>query len=188
MSIAAVRIAKLTAIAVGWLVVVATSPVYDPVEHTDLEVDLAIGPEAPSTAVVDVTFEGAFVDERNAVCAFVWGEEDEYDWRFGDGIRVQVEVLESQGETTLEVGGDLLIQRVRPLTFEGGSDGCVYVTCGTEEPCGGRFSVTLVAEPTNDGGVVPQLDPYPMVLAAITSAAPGALPGRATITLVETQP
>lgn len=183
MSTVAARIAKLIAIAFGWLVVVATSQRFDPVEHTDLEVDLAIGPEAPSTAVVDVTFEGAFIGQSNAVCGFARPESGTSE----SGITVDIGTLQRLGETTVEGMGGSLQRAWQPLTWAG-VEGCVLITCH-EEPCGGRFSIALVDEASPDAGVDPaRFDPIPMLLVAMTEAEPGALPGRASITLVETRP
>lgn len=76
-----------------------------------------------------------------------------------------------------------------PLTENVEYTACSRVTCGAEEPCGGRFSITLVPAARPDASVDPaQLEPIPLVLAAVTYADPGELPGRATITLVETRP
>ena len=182
------QVAKLTAIACGWVVVVATTFMSEPVDHTDLEVELALGPDAPSTAIVDVRFEGAFLEKSNALCAFVWSENEWFQGPWRD-LEVEFLALETLGETSTEPGGVQLYTAVAPLTDNVGHGACIYIACGTDEPCGGRFSVRLVDGARSDAGVDPeQLDPFPLVISAVTYAHPGKLPGAASVTLVETRP
>ncbi len=180
------QFAKPIVIVAGWMVVVATSRREEPVENTLEEVQLSIGPAAPPTAIVDVVFEGAFVRERNKVCAFVWADDDGPQRR--DDVRVLIGAESRLGETLVEPSEGELVYETMPLTtYSGGA--CASVTCGAAEPCGGRFVVTLVDGGSPDGGVDPtRFDPLPMVIAAVTHATPGALPGRTTVTLVEPRP
>lgn len=191
MSRTASRLAKLVILALGWLVAIATSPVSRPVEYTALEVPLSAGAEAPSTAVVDVLFEGAFIREPMAVCAFVWGPADR-SWlhSYTDvGVRIRpLSTLSSATELTGNGDYAYLAEQASPLTNDV-LYGCAVVTCEPGGGCGGRLAVTLTDETQPDASVDPDtLATYTVVIAAVTDATPGALPGRATVTLVETRP
>jgi hypothetical protein len=180
-----VRIAKLAAIAAGWLVVVATTTRNEPVEHTDLDVELSVGPAAPSTAIVDVTFEGAFIDELNTVCAFDRGGAGVSR----DQVGVAFEVLDRLGDTRVQASVGRLTPLESPLALAYINEGCVQVMCGRAEPCGARLAVTVTDASPPDAGLEPEaLAPFPVVIAAITAANPGTLPGNATVVLVGTQP
>lgn len=180
------NIAKLTVIALGWLVVVATSQRFDPIEHRDVDVSLGFGPDTPTTAVVDVTFEGAFLGRPNAVCAFA--REDHT--HASQDIAVEVEVLSRLGETAAEDGEGPLMTGWEPITWAAlAGGGCAFITCGAEEPCGGRFAITLRDDALPDAGVDPtERLPITLAVTAATQAEPGALPGRTSIDLVETRP
>lgn len=139
---------RLLLIAAGWAVTIATSPPPpEPVEMASVDVTLAAGPSAPSTAVIEVAFSGAFIDQRKYVCAFATEGADR------DGRLSQVGV--SHQAVALDPGV-ALVSGVTSLTEVASGQvttwalrACAELTC-TQDPCGGRLALTLVdlADPT----------------------------------------
>jgi hypothetical protein len=174
-------------LAAGWAVAIATSPRLLPVETASVDVTLAVGPAAPSTAVVEVAFLGAFVEQPKFVCALVRNER--VYGRLSDvGVDVAAVALDPGVEVAPGFRG--LGEEVPGQFTTRDLYACAQFTC-VEAPCGGRLTLTLVddADPSETPPPDPdRLEPVALQLVVAVDAAPGALPGEATITLVETLP
>ena len=180
---------RLLLIAAGWAVTIATSPPPpEPVETASVDVTLAAGPSAPSTAVIEVAFLGAFIGQSKFVCAFVPDGADQ-DGRLSD-IGVTMEAVTLDPDVALVPRATSLTEVASGEITTWDLDACAELTC-TQDPCGGRLAITLVdvgdpsATPPPDPG---RLEPLALQLVVVVDAEPGALPGEASVTLVETQP
>ncbi len=179
---------RLLMIAAGWAVTIATTLPPEPVETASVDVTLAVGPAAPSTAVIEVAVLGAFIGQRKFVCAFVSDGADP-DGRLSD-IGVTMEAVTLDPDVALVPRATSLTEVASGEITTWDLDACAELTC-TQDPCGGRLAITLVdlgdpsATPPPDPG---RLEPLALQLVVVVDAEPGALPGEASVTLVETQP
>ena len=180
---------RLLLIAAGWAVTIATSPPPpEPVETASVDVTLAAGPSAPSTAVIAVAFLGAFIGQSKFVCAFVPDGADQ-DGRLSD-IGVTMEAVTLDPDVALVPRAVSLMEVPTGEVTTRDLSACAEVTC-TQEPCGGRLALTLVdlgdpiATPPPDPR---RLDPLALQFVVAVNAEPGALPGETSVSLVETLP